>query len=86
MSLIKLRCKTEFNGVLYAGIALAAGVSMSVQPACEPLLGNVVTFYEEDSEGEKHSIPSPILFVSAITSASIGDEAPPEYLVLSPGE
>lgn len=83
--LIKIKCPTEFCGVLYAGVVLASGVDAAVGQACDPLLGNVMTFSVKDEEGQDQTIPSPILFVSAIQSISIGDEVPPEYLVLTPG-
>lgn len=86
MSMIKIKCKTEFNGVLYAGIALAAGVNATISEACDPRLGLVMTFDKTNEGGETFPVPSPVLMVQAITSVSVGDEAPPEYLVLTPGE
>lgn len=90
MSNLKIKAPCEFNGVEYKGVVATDGVNIDVSPGCAPLLGNVVSFSKgqsvEDGGTGKEAIPSPILFVSALQSISIGDDIPTTFLVLTVGE
>lgn len=88
--LIKIKIPCEFNGMEYDGVVLVDGVNADVGPGCDPLFGNVITFSKgksiEDGGEGKTEIPAPVLFVSALQSASVGEGIPPSFLVLTPGD
>lgn len=84
--LIKIKSPCEFKGVEYAGVAVAAGVNIDVGPACHEGLGQVVIFSRNTEEGGREAVPGPVLFVSALQSASIGCDVPPAFLAITPGD
>jgi len=83
MSVIKIRCKCEYDGVEYDGVVVSGGVNIDIGDGCNTDLGKVVTFSKTLEDGSKESIPSPVLFAANITSASTGDLFPLSWLFLS---
>lgn len=83
MTVIKIKCPCEYEGVEYDGVVVSDGVNIDIGDGCNPDLGKVVTFSKTLEDGSKESIPSPVLFVVNVTSASVGELYPLSWLFLS---